>query len=128
MKSLLLALLILLSTACTAQAVTTDSVYTKVDTAATYPGGYEAWSKFLMRNLRYPKAAQDNDIQGKVQIKFIVDRDGNVSNIEAISGPVELQSECIRLIRLTRRWIPAMLNGAPVKAYKIQDFRLKLEK
>jgi protein TonB len=106
-----------------------DSVFIKVEIDAQYPGGIPAWTRFLVKNLAssYPQEAIDQAIQGKVVIQFIVDREGNVSDIEAISGPKELWDAAIRVIKKSGKWIPAEQNGRKVKAYKRQPIIFQLE-
>jgi periplasmic protein TonB len=93
-----------------------------VEIEATYPGGVAAWIHFLDRNFRYPEAAADENVGGKVMVRFIVDKDGNVSNVEAISGPDKdgLREEAVRVIKKSGKWIPAVQNGRNVKSYKRQ--------
>lgn len=99
-----------------------DSVYSKVDSVAHYPGGQRAWTSFLIHNLIYPRKAQDKGIQGTVEIQFIVEKNGRLTHIEAISGPKELQEEGIRMIKLSARWEPGLINNMPVRSYKRQPF------
>jgi protein TonB len=95
-----------------------DIIFTKVEIESTYPEGSEAWRRFLIKNFRYPEAA--DGAQGTVIVQFIVDREGNVSNVEAISGPMELREEAVRVIRKSGKWTPAIQNGAKVASYKKQ--------
>lgn len=71
--------------------------------------------------LRYPAQAVDNGIQGPVMVQFIVDREGVVSEVKAISGPVELREEAVRAISRSGKWTPAIQNGRKVKSYKRQQ-------
>ncbi len=102
-------------------------VFTKVEVESFYPGGEGAWARFLYKNFRYPDEAQNNGIQGTVVVKFIVDQEGNVSNIEAISGPTEggLRDEAVRVIKKSGKWTPAIQNGRQVKSYKSQSIVFK---
>lgn len=105
----------------------TDTVYTKVDTVAGYPGGLKAWAKFLNKNLRYPQEAQDNEIMGQTRISFIVDVDGTVSDITPVAGDPILSTESARIIQLSGKWVPAIYEGKPIKSYRIQPIVYKLE-
>jgi len=107
-----------------------DKTFTKTEIEAAYPGGQAAWMRFLTKNLRYPDNAINNEIQGVVYIQFIVDKDGSVSDISAVSGPTNggLRQEGIRLIKLSGKWVPAIQNGRQVKAYKKVPFTFKLSK
>ena len=104
-----------------------DSIYTTVDSVAYYPGGTRAWIRFLSKNLHYPQEAQDNEIQGTVEVKFIVDKQGYISNAVAISGPAALREESVRIIVLSKRWEPATVKGIAVKAYTRQSLTFRLE-
>lgn len=100
--------------------------FTKVEIPSEYPGGLEAWRRFMIRNLRYPQEAVDQSIQGFVVVQFIVDRQGNVSEVEAVSGPQELRAEAVRVIKKSGKWTPAIQNGHPVRSYKKQPVGFQL--
>ncbi len=106
-----------------------DKTFTKVEIESEYPGGAAAWTRYLLKTLRYPQEAQDNEVQGTVVVQFIVDKAGVVSNVEAISGPQELRDEAVRVIKKSGQWTPAVQNGRQVKSYKKQPivFRLEIE-
>lgn len=105
-----------------------DSLFLKVEIESTYPGGNPAWARFLNKNLTssYPQAAIDEGIQGTVVVQFIVDREGNVSNVEAISGPEALREPAVKVIRKSGQWNPAQQNTMKVKSYKKQPIVFKL--
>ena len=115
-------------------AIHTDSIpkgakiYKKVEIESEYPGGQGAWQKFLSTNLHYPDAAVDKEIQGDVLLEFIVDKEGNVSDVKAISGPDELKSESVRVLVASGKWTPAMNHGKKVICYKRQPIKYRLEK
>lgn len=106
-----------------------EQTFTKVEIESEYPGGFAAWLRYLNKNFRYPENALTNEIQGTVVVQFIVDKDGNVSDVEAVSGPDlgGLRQEAIRVIRQSGKWIPAIQNGRQVKSYKKQPVIFKLE-
>jgi protein TonB len=104
-----------------------DSLFITVQIESEYPGGKLAWTRFLHKNMgAYPQEAIDQQIQGQVVIQFIVDREGNVSNIEALSGPKELWEVAIRAVKKSGKWIPAEQNGSKVKSYKRQPVTFQL--
>ena len=105
-----------------------DQTFTKVEIESDYPGGAGAWSRYLNKTLHYPDEAVNNEIQGQVIVQFIVDKEGNVSNVEAISGPTEggLRDEAVRVIKKSGKWTPAVQNGRQVKSYKKQPVQFKL--
>jgi protein TonB len=106
-----------------------DKTFTKVEIESEYPGGPAAWLRYLNKNFRYPDDAVNNDIQGTVVVQFIVDKEGIVSDVSAISGPSDggLRDEAIRVIKKSGRWTPAVQNGRQVKSYKKQPIVFKLE-
>jgi len=104
-----------------------DKTFTKVEIESEYPGGAAAWQRYLNKTLRYPQEAIDNEVQGSVVIQFIVDKEGMVSEVEAISGPEELRAEAIRVIKKSGKWEPAVQNGRKVKSYKKQPIVFRLE-
>lgn len=103
-----------------------DSLFLKVEIESYYPGGPSQWQRFIHKTLNYPQDAQDNEIQGTVVVQFIVDNDGVVSSVEAISGPNELREEATRVIRKSGKWEPAVQNHRKVKSYKKQPITFKL--
>jgi len=104
-----------------------DQTFTKVEIESAYPGGPAAWQRYLIKTLRYPQEAVDNEIQGPVVVQFIVDKNGNVSDVEAVSGPNELRGEAVRVIQRSGKWTPAVQNGRQVKSYKKQPIVFRLE-
>jgi periplasmic protein TonB len=106
-----------------------DKTFTKVEIESDYPGGPAAWLRYLNKNFRYPDDAVNNDIQGTVVVQFIVDKEGNVSDVQAISGPSEggLREEAVRVIKKSGQWTAAVQNGRKVKSYKKQPIVFKLE-
>ncbi len=106
-----------------------DGIPIHVEIESEYPGGLTAWKRFLDRNLRYPTGAVDQGIEGFVTVQFVVDKEGNVSNVEAVSGPQELRGEAVRVIKKSGKWTPAIQNGHRVKSYKKQPigFRIAAE-
>jgi protein TonB len=106
-----------------------DKTFTKVEIESEFPGGGAAWLRYLNKNLRYPDDAVNNEIQGTVVVQFIVDKEGNVSDVQAIAGPDNggLREEAVRVIKKSGRWTPAVQNGRQVKSYKKQPIVFKLE-
>ncbi|GAO41470.1 energy transducer TonB [Flavihumibacter petaseus] len=104
-----------------------DKTFTKVEIESEYPGGASAWQRYLNKSLRYPQEAIDQEIQGTVVVQFIVDKEGNVSDVEAVSGPKELHDEAVRVIKKSGKWTPAVQNGRQVKSYKKQPITFRLE-
>ena len=105
-----------------------EEIFLHVQIESTYPGGLGAWARYLNKNLanNYPEKAINESIQGKVLIQFVVDKEGNVSDVKAVSGPEELREAAIKVIRQSGKWIPAVQNGRNVKSYKMQPISFQL--
>ena len=97
-----------------------------IEIESEYPGGIAAWRRYLGKTLRYPEAAVEMRIEGTVVVQFIVDNKGNVSEVAAISGPMELREEAERVIRRSGKWSAAIQNGRSVKSYKKQPIVFQL--
>jgi len=104
-----------------------DHIYTKVEIESYYKGGDAAWQRFLIKNFRPPQPEDDQAGDATVTVQFIVDKEGNVSDVEAISGPAGLKKEAVRVIRLSGKWEPAIQNGRKVKSYKKQPITVHWE-
>jgi protein TonB len=106
-----------------------NTIFTKVEIDAKYPGGTAAWARYLNKNLQpnIPQEAIDNAISGRLEIKFVVDTLGNVSDVEAISGPKELWEMGVKVIKKSGKWEPAIQNGRKVKSYKRQPIIVTIE-
>ena len=93
----------------------TDEVFTVVEQMPEFPGGEAALNDFLDKNMQYPTMAKEQGVQGKVWIGFIVDKFGNVSNVELLRGiGGGCDEEAIRVVKLMPRWNPGKQSGRPV--------------
>ncbi len=92
------------------------AVMRTVEQIPEFPGGIVQFMKWLTRNLRYPPQAQQQKIQGKVVISFIVNKDGSISAPTIVKSvdPV-LDSEAMRVVRMMPRWKPGMEKGKPCR-------------
>jgi protein TonB len=105
-----------------------DKVFTKVENPAEFPGGADAWKRYLERSLNYPDAAQENGTQGVVRVQFIVDKEGNISEVQALNDPGDgLGEEAVRIIKKGPKWIPAEQNGRKVIYRHVQAITFRLE-
>jgi periplasmic protein TonB len=99
----------------------------KVEMDAEYPGESEGWTTYLFKSLKYPETAVNNEIQGEVVVEFVVNTDGSLSDVRAISGPKELRAESVRVVTESGHWLPAKNKGVIVSSYKKQPIIFKLE-
>jgi protein TonB len=95
-----------------------------VETEAEYPGGPAAWQRYLNKNMRFPVDSIDDEIQGSVVVRFVVDEAGNVCDVEAVKGSASLVAEAMRVIKQSGKWIPAkqLSTGRCVRSFKTQPF------
>ena len=100
-----------------------DQTFTKVEVEADFPGGMGAWRKYLERNLSADVASSGGAPAGSytVVVQFIVDKEGNVSDVKAQSSHgYGLEEEAVRVVKKSGKWKPAIQNGREVKAYRKQ--------
>lgn len=98
-------------------------VFEKVEVEAIFPGGESAWRKYLERNLNANAPVDAGAAEGKytVLIQFIVDREGVISDVKALTRHgYGMEDDAIKVIRKGPRWTPALQNGRHVKAYRKQ--------
>jgi TonB family protein len=93
-----------------------------------YPGGTAQWLRFLNKTLKYPDNAWKNKIEGIVVVQFIVDEEGNPTDVKVIkSVNGELDAEAVRVISQSKDWVPAIYGGRFVKSYKKQPIVFRLQ-
>ena len=95
-----------------------EEIFVAVEQPAEFPGGQAALMKWLSNNIRYPEAAQQNDIQGRVVVKFVVEKDGSVGHAEIARGvDKDLDREALRVVNKMPKWQPGKNNGVAVRSY-----------
>ncbi len=107
-----------------------DKIYDNftVQKPPTFPGGEKELLKFLAENIQYPALARENNIQGNVALTFVVNKDGQVSDITVlrdIGGGCG--KEALRVMNSMPRWSPGEANGHPVKVRFTLPVRFRLE-
>ena len=111
---------------CTSVFAQTDSAKTSlpvnentkelIHTMPEFPGGEDAFFKFIQTNLKYPYEAKKAQIEGRVYVEFMVEKDGSVTNVKAAKSPNELLSmEAVRVITMLPKYKPGTQNGIPVR-------------
>ena len=100
----------------TAQTKKNNMAYDVVEVMPQYPGGQIAMMKYIMENIKYPKQAMKEGIQGRVTVSFIVEKDGRVSNVRLLrSVQSALDKEAVRVVKSMPKWSPGKHNGKPVR-------------
>ena len=91
-------------------------LFSVVEVMPQYPGGQIAMLKYLMENIKYPEQAMKEGIQGRVTVRFIVEKDGSISDVKPIlSVHPLLNKEAVRVVKSMPKWSPGKQNGKPVR-------------
>ncbi len=91
-------------------------VFDVVEEMPSFPGGNGALMQFLQSNVKYPVVAQENGVQGRVQIGFVVERDGSITDVRVVrSVDPSLDKEAMRVVKMMPRWNPGKQNGQTVR-------------
>ena len=94
-----------------------DSIYNVVSENAEFPGGDMAASNWISKNMTYPEECRKQGIEGRVVIKFVVNKDGSIVDAEAVKSPhPALAEEGLRVVKSMPKWEPAKENGKVVRS------------
>ncbi|RSK47057.1 energy transducer TonB [Hymenobacter rigui] len=104
------------TTASTPQAPASPPVlYHTADEMPAFPGGSEAFQKFLRKELKYPDEALRKGVSGRVFVRFVITDEGRIRDAEVVKGLGSgLDEEALRLVRIMPWWTPGRVNGQPV--------------
>lgn len=105
-----------------------DQIFLVVEEQAGFPGGAEAWGKYLRKNLKYPRQATRMGIEGRVFLSFVVDQQGVLSDIKVARGiGGGADQEAIRVLRNSPKWSPGKQRGRAVKSRMSIQILFKLK-
>lgn len=102
-----------------------DSIVIKVDNEAFFV----KFNNFLAENIRYPERALEKRLSGKCEIGFTVHFDGTISDfviLQGINGCPECDEEALRVLKKSKKWNPATVNGKPVTSRHIAVINYKI--
>lgn len=105
-----------------------NKVFDFVEQQPLFPGGPAALMKYLSENTKYPVVAQENGVQGRVTVQFVVEKDGSISDVHVLRGvDPSLDKEAVRVVKSMPRWTPGKQNGITVRVnYRVPVlFRLQ---
>lgn len=105
-----------------------NKVFDVVEQMPSFPGGPSALMSYLNSNVKYPVVAQENGVQGRVVISFVVEKDGSITDVQVVrSVDPSLDREAARVVKSMPNWIPGKQNGSAVRvkynvpvAFKLQ--------
>ena len=93
-----------------------DQIFTFVEEMPSFPGGESEMISFILANIRYPEVARENNVYGKVYVKFMIDKEGKVVKPEILRGiGGGCDEEAIRILKMMPDWKPGRQNGKKVK-------------
>lgn len=93
-----------------------NKVFDVVEQMPSFPGGPSALMKYLSENVRYPVVAQENGVQGRVVVSFVVEKDGHITDVKVVrSVDPTLDKEAARVVKSMPNWIPGKQNGSAVR-------------
>ncbi|MEB2785899.1 energy transducer TonB [Algoriphagus persicinus] len=104
-----------------------EKVHREVDEMPTPPDGIDGWNNYLTKNMKYPKAAREANVEGMVMVSFIVQETGEISNVEIIRGIGKgCDEEVMRLVKESPKWKPGKKDGEIVKTQMTLPVNFKL--
>jgi len=103
-------------------------IFNHVEVMPEFPGGQSALLKWLGDNIIYPTIAQEQGIQGRVTLRFVVKPDGSVDDVQVVKGlDPSCDKEAVRVVKKMPKWIPGKQNGNPVYVYFSLPVTFKLQ-
>lgn len=96
--------------------VTNDSIYKVAQEMPKYPGGPNEMMRYISDNIKYPQSARDNNIEGRVFVSFVIEKDGSITNAQVMRGiDKDCDAEALRVVNSMPKWIPAKQEGEVVR-------------
>ena len=91
-------------------------VFDVVEVMPSFPGGQGALFEWLSKNIKYPVVAEENGVQGRVIMTFVVERNGSITDVQVVkSVDPSLDKEAVRVVKAMPHWIPGKQNGSAVR-------------
>ncbi len=105
-----------------------EKPYVGVEQMPAFPGGEVELMKFITKNLKYPVIAAENGIQGRVIIRFVVSKTGDITNVEVLRGlDPSCDKEAVRVVQSMPKWVPGKQNGRNVPVYFTLPVQYRLQ-
>ena len=103
-------------------------VFDVVEEMPQFPGGQAALLEYLAKNIKYPVVAEENGVQGRVIVTFVVERDGSITDVKVVkSVDPSLDKEAARVVKSMPRWQPGKQNGSAVRVKYTVPVTFKLQ-
>ena len=109
--------------------VVEDQVFQVVEQQPEFPGGAKALAEYFRDNIKYPRISQENGSQGKTFVRFVVNADGSIQDVEVLksTGDVYLDKEAVRVVEAMPKWSPGRQSGNPVRVYFTLPVNFRLQ-
>ena len=105
-----------------------EEIFTAVEQMPQFPGGEAELMKYIANHIKYPPMAAENNIQGRVVVKFVVKKDGSVGEVQVLRGKdPDLDKEAVRVVRTLPNFIPGKMNGQAVSVWFTLPINFKLQ-
>lgn len=105
-----------------------EEVFKAVEQMPQFPGGDAELMKWLSKNIQYPAIAQENNVQGRVIVQFVVTKTGSIGEVKIVkSVDRDLDNEAKRLVKKLPKFIPGKMNGQPVNVWYTLPVNFKLQ-
>ena len=106
-----------------------NKVFTSVEQMPQYPGGDAALLADVSKNIRYPSVAQENGIEGRVVVQFVVTKNGSVGEVKVVRGKdPDLDKEAKRVVKTLKKFTPGKMNGNAVNVWYTLPITFRLQK
>lgn len=110
------------------EAQNSEKIYVAVEESAKFPGGDAELYKQLSMRIHYPAEAAQKNIQGRVTIQFVIEKDGSISNVKVVRNCYpELDQEAIRVVKSLPKFTPARMNGQAVRSWYTLPVSFKIK-
>jgi protein TonB len=106
-----------------------EEILTNAEEMPEFKGGSQKLIEYISKNVRYPANARDMEMEGNVQVSFVVDKDGSIKDAEIVKGVYsEINDEAIRVVESMPKWKPGKNKGKKVAVQLILPIRFELPK
>ena len=103
-------------------------VFDVVEEMPQFPGGQAALLEYLAKNIKYPVVAEENGVQGRVIVTFVVERDGSITDVRVVkSVDPSLDKEAARVVKSMPKWQPGKQNGSAVRVKYTVPVQFRLQ-
>lgn len=105
-----------------------EEIFTAVEQMPQFPGGDAELYKWISSHIKYPTMAAENNIQGRVTVRFVVKEDGSIGRVEVLRGKdPDLDKEAQRVVKTLPKFIPGKMNGRAVQVWYTLPINFKLQ-